>query len=934
MSKMLRGSSLLHGDNPVPGIKLTKELQKYIPLIIKACKKRGLDFFPPIIEKVTYDEMSELACYGGFPVRYPHWSFGMEYEQMARQYEHGMFKISEMVINNDPAYIYCMNTNTLLDDVLVIAHAIAHSDFFKNNVFFEATDRKMLTKMANHASRIRNYISRWGADRVFRFIDNCKKIETLVDFTNAWKERVYQSPIIKDERTFYHKNKIPVKHEYMDSWINTKEYMDKQQEMINKQEAIDQLELFVKPEKDIMGFLKDNANLKPWEQDIISMLYDEALYFAPQRMTKVMNEGWACLASESLICTQNGIFNLEDIVSNELNSNIWDGENNQKITDWYFHESKNRVKITTKHGYELCGSDNHRIWDRNKDWKQLGALNIGDAIHIDKGSNLWAKDFVDITWKPTERINIKRICDDCGISEWTYYDYKKNSRVRRKEKNIIKAIELVELEKNNGKSTECVQLLRKQIRIPKKVTTKLASFLGYMIGDGHISDSNRELGLTTFDDSSKNTYIKLSKELFGLDVNYRWDDSSLNGRWRCILYSKNLQDFLISLGFPVGVSARVKSIPECILKSPKKVMSAFLRSYFDSDGHAGKSGVILSTSSDKLAMQVQIILLNYGILSHKKKGLDDCWQIRINKNSALIFMKEIGFGLKRKQRNLKKYIDNCKNFEEENFDVIKHIEYGKGPVCDMTVQNTHRYSAHGFINHNSYWDSEILTTDQLVSLGQKTHDAGIVEYAIHKMHVLGHKYSMNPYALGYALFNDIKSRWDKGKFGDEYEKCKNYKERKEWNKNLNLGNEKIFEVRKFYCDMTFIAEFFTDDFCRKNEFFLYKTLPDGRTIIEEDDPKIIRSKFVDRFANGGLPDIRLVDPNYKNRDWFLMDHKHADQELDIQDTVSVMQSICAIWKKPVLLTTLDGNQEEMVIFVPDEENYELLIRQEFERRYT
>ena len=33
---------------------------------------------------LDYEEMNEVAAYGGFPTRYPHWRFGMEYEQLTK----------------------------------------------------------------------------------------------------------------------------------------------------------------------------------------------------------------------------------------------------------------------------------------------------------------------------------------------------------------------------------------------------------------------------------------------------------------------------------------------------------------------------------------------------------------------------------------------------------------------------------------------------------------------------------------------------------------------------------------------------------------------------------------------------------------------------------------------------------------------------------
>ena len=42
-----------------------------------------------------------------------------------------------------------------------------------------------------------------------------------------------------------------------------------------------------------MLFLLEHAPLKPWQLDVLSIIRDEAYYFAPQGQTKIMNEGWA-----------------------------------------------------------------------------------------------------------------------------------------------------------------------------------------------------------------------------------------------------------------------------------------------------------------------------------------------------------------------------------------------------------------------------------------------------------------------------------------------------------------------------------------------------------------------------------------------------------------------------------------------------------------
>src|SRR5437899_513378 len=141
----------------------------------------GLDFYETIFEVLEAEDLNEVAAYGGFPTRYPHWSFGMQYEQLRKGYDYGLSKIYEMVINNDPCYAYLMRCNHTVDQKLVMAHVYGHCDFFKNNAYFAHTTRKMMDEIANHAARIRHYVSRFGEDAVEAFMDKCMSIDDLID---------------------------------------------------------------------------------------------------------------------------------------------------------------------------------------------------------------------------------------------------------------------------------------------------------------------------------------------------------------------------------------------------------------------------------------------------------------------------------------------------------------------------------------------------------------------------------------------------------------------------------------------------------------------------------------------------------------------------------------------------------------------------------
>lgn len=269
---------------------LTPELEAERKKILKFAQEAGLDCFETIFELITYDQINQFAAYGGFPVRYPHWKFGMEYEHLSKSYEYGLSKIYEMVINTDPCYAYLMEGNMLMDQKLVMAHVYGHCDFFKNNIWFGKTNRKMMDAMANHATRIRRYIDRFGKDVVEDFIDKCLSLENLIDRHSVYADSPKSAPSESAEK----ENPFMLKYdkEYMRDYINPPEFvLEQKRKMAEK--ALSGTKFPPKPERDILKFLMAFAPLEDWQQDVLSIIRDEAYYFAPQGMTKTMNEGWA-----------------------------------------------------------------------------------------------------------------------------------------------------------------------------------------------------------------------------------------------------------------------------------------------------------------------------------------------------------------------------------------------------------------------------------------------------------------------------------------------------------------------------------------------------------------------------------------------------------------------------------------------------------------
>lgn len=274
---------------------LSPELLEHMKAIKAKAVQYGLDFFEVVFEVLPFEIMNQIAAYGGFPVRYPHWRWGMEYEKLSKRDAYGLGRIYEMVINNDPCYAYLQESNAVTDQKLVMAHVYGHADFFKHNFWFGKTNRKMMDEMANHATRVRRHIERQGQETVERFLDTCLSLEHLIDphsmFVQREEPRSRAAPVDESGGKFA-PEKLPAK-DYMDPFINPQREMDRQKKEFEERSRAEVGRFPARPTRDVLQFLLRHAPLEDWQTDILSIIRDEAYYFAPQGMTKIMNEGWA-----------------------------------------------------------------------------------------------------------------------------------------------------------------------------------------------------------------------------------------------------------------------------------------------------------------------------------------------------------------------------------------------------------------------------------------------------------------------------------------------------------------------------------------------------------------------------------------------------------------------------------------------------------------
>lgn len=296
----------MNRTKPISGdlLKLKNEIEGY-------AVEAGLDFFPQIFEVCDYDTINILAAQGGFPSRYPHWKFGMDYDQLSKGYAYGLQKIYEMVINTDPCYAYLLQVNNWVDQKIVMAHVYGHNDFFKNNAWFSNTDRKMMDVMANHGTKIRRYMEKYGADNVETFIDKVLSLENLLDINELFetsalkrhrKEQFEQQVAESQDDGYLNDDRSAALKSFMRTKART-EKKDDYSVQPAEEDVTAEKALHVKS-RDILGYLIQHAPIEEWQADIIGILREEAYYFLPQRLTKIMNEGWASYWHSNIMTTR------------------------------------------------------------------------------------------------------------------------------------------------------------------------------------------------------------------------------------------------------------------------------------------------------------------------------------------------------------------------------------------------------------------------------------------------------------------------------------------------------------------------------------------------------------------------------------------------------------------------------------------------------
>ncbi len=272
-----------------------KLIDEYFLEIEKIAKTYKLDTYPHQLEIISAEQMLDAYASIGMPIGYSHWSFGKRFIHDEQQYKRGQMGLAyEIVINSNPCIAYLMEENSMMMQILVMAHAcFGHNSFFKGNYLFKTwSDAEAIIDYLVFAKKFVNDCEeKHGIDEVEQILDSCHSL------MNYGVDR-YKRPVLswRDEKQLQKERAEHQQSSVNELWRTIPE------ELLKKRTKINESKFPQEPQENILYFIEKNAPLlKPWQREIVRIVRKIAQYFYPQKQTQVMNEGWACFWHYTLV---------------------------------------------------------------------------------------------------------------------------------------------------------------------------------------------------------------------------------------------------------------------------------------------------------------------------------------------------------------------------------------------------------------------------------------------------------------------------------------------------------------------------------------------------------------------------------------------------------------------------------------------------------
>lgn len=961
---LILGSPILMGDNTTPGVRIPDNILAKIPEIDRVCKEFGLNYPPFVVEFLTYDEISEVAAYGGFPIRYPHWRWGMEYEELARGYQYGRHRIYEMVVN-------CVDPKTSIvtkRGSIPASEVCAGDTVFSNNGSRRVAKVQTQQKSEVFTIKLKNQVRSLTCTPNHRW----SVLRTDGPIWVYAKDIVPGDILIGGDTYHYFKN-IPASF----TWSPDEVFAKTHPNVRNRLKPLSNPRQMTLPLAELLGAIVGDGSqgVKSRENHVSVVVgndYPEYLTHVIGLFNTVFQEELILENKQSVtvatLCSKLAV-DFIDYIGLPKGCTYKD-----KRIPWSIWASSNEYRAAFIRGlFDTDGyaGDSLGMSCYNGDLAadvQLMLSEMGIQSSVDHVVN----DHNDIwTLTITSRESKFKYRDRIGFA------------TRHKEEGLNR---LTDTANCTGGGIKSEYLCRRIVEIGEKcgITTYNERSLGYRINSCRkdLVGVNAIYGLilNAFESGYKEfgeLYPIVSNPLYEVEsiesanpietVDIAlFDDShdflangvlshNTNPLYIYCLDSNPEIDHVTVIAHAIGhgdfFQENIFFGPTC-----KNMMNELATHGTRIERYEKRWGKeIVSEFIDK-------VLAVDDLLDPAKAWAKRTYQEPVTSDSRTYkfphrFRTEEGHDymnpwlndatwIKKQQTKIREdEVKTALGIETNKANKIRDImgylkDHAPLTIWQRDIMAMLYEEAMYFIPQrytktiNEGWASYV--DYNIMALQGMAGPEGIVDYAKHKAGVLGGKYSMNPYALGFKLLMEIEDRWNKGKFGQEYEDCKDMRAKAEWDKKLGLGKQKVFEVRKFYNDYLLISEFFDQEFCEKYEFFEWKLFPNGEYKIASRDWKKIKANLLARYCNGGAPDIRLTDANHRGKGIFLMEHQWDGRGLHPRETADTLRSIYSLWRRPCAVATRDeDNPDQEIVAVCNgtgKDAVESMTRQEFEKK--
>lgn len=381
-----------------------------------------------------------------------------------------------------------------------------------------------------------------------------------------------------------------------------------------------------------------------------------------------------CVTPDTIIFTDQGMLpigSLGDLQKRgfqKKTAQLYGLHDAQATSHFYNNGKSETLKLKTHLGLELEGTPNHPIVVLEEDgikFKQLNELKKGDTVAVGRGQNYFGKQtqlprFTFGEGEANEETKKQEYPQAMPAIAASVSQTQIQQLYQQKEKSAATIAAQLECSPSTVYSLlrfykiprrSPNELCYEKTTVPQEMTPQLSRLCGYLIGDAYVGRMG-EVAFSNEDDYILNDYQQIWQELFNHEVHVtKW-------REKCrVIRAKNkkIRDFFINIGIPYCTSHN-KEIPWTILQAPKPIVVEFLRGYFECDGHIRPDcrQIDISSASKKLIQQLQVVLLNFGVVSRRytdthKKESRSYERLYITGEDVDSFKKEIGFISPRKR---------------------------------------------------------------------------------------------------------------------------------------------------------------------------------------------------------------------------------------------------------------------------------------------